>query len=58
MNIAESSLDNVDDFETNLDCFHLKHSIEKCNGTTKDMMDTKDTFVRYTIILYIIDQYF
>jgi len=51
MNIAESSLDNVEDFETNLDCFHSKHSIDKYNGTTKDMMYTKDTLVRYTIIL-------
>jgi len=50
MHIAESSLDNVDDFETNLDCFHSKLSKEKFNGTTKHMMDTKDTFVRYTII--------
>jgi len=50
MNIAESALDNVEDFKTNLDGYHSKFSIEKYNGTTKDMTDTKDTFVRYTII--------
>jgi len=47
MNIAESALDNVEDFETNLHCSHSKLSMEKYNGTTKDMMDTKETFVRY-----------
>ncbi|XP_060844215.1 uncharacterized protein LOC132924125 isoform X1 [Rhopalosiphum padi] len=44
MNIAESSLDNVEDFETNIECFHSKHSMEKYNGTTKNVMDTKYTF--------------
>jgi hypothetical protein len=50
MNIAESFLDNVEDFETNIECFHSKHSMEKYNGTTKNVMDTKYTFVRYSII--------
>lgn len=44
MNIAESSLDDVEDFETNLECFHSKFSMDKYNGTTKDMMDTNNTF--------------
>lgn len=47
MDIAESALDNVEDFETNLDDYHSKLSMEKYNGATKDMMETKDTFVRY-----------
>lgn len=46
MNIAESSLDDVEDFETNLEFFHSKFSVEKYNGTTKDIMDTNNTFVR------------
>jgi len=50
MNIAESSLDDVEDFETNVECFHSKLCMEKYNGTTKDMMDTNPTFVRYSII--------
>ena len=36
MNIAESALDNVEDFETNLDFYHSKLSMEKYNGITKD----------------------
>ncbi|KAL4136129.1 hypothetical protein QTP88_007694 [Uroleucon formosanum] len=44
MDIAESALDNVEDFETNLDDYHSKLSMEKYNGATKDMMETKDTF--------------
>jgi len=52
MNTAESSLDNVEDFETNLEYFNSKLNIEKYNGTTKDMMHTKNTYVRYNHINY------
>lgn len=50
MHTAESALDNVEDFETNLEPLSSKFSMEKYYGITKVMMNTYDTYVRYTII--------